>query len=225
MDPTAPKNDPKPQDPPGGSQPPPLNPIQPGQFVVVGEEDGVFKEPPGPTAPPISTQEQTPQAPASQFSPPMPSSSSSPTSPASFTPPSPLPTSNLTAAEQPPFVPIPPEPVAQPNSGPNPTPYFAPQTPTSPSLSATNSSGENPSIIKKLRVVSIIIILLILVAIIAGVIWFFLLKNKASEPMKTQAEQPTSIEEPSPPPKKTGAGFADLPSATSEGMESTPSGQ
>src|SRR3972149_10788444 len=57
MDPTAPK------DPLGqGSSPslknsPPKDPVQPGQFVVAGEEDGIFKQPPpiSPTPAPSKT--------------------------------------------------------------------------------------------------------------------------------------------------------------------------
>src|SRR3990170_3415364 len=56
MDPSAPKNNQNPQSPnmTTGESPPPKSPIQPGQFVVAGEEDGVFKEPPPPASPPTN---------------------------------------------------------------------------------------------------------------------------------------------------------------------------
>src|SRR3989344_2746040 len=117
MDPTAPKNDQKLQDP--ETPTPPQSPIQPGQFVVAGDEDGVFKEPSAPAS-----------LPASPLSGPLPQEPKQPTSPAPLPPlpsqpPSqpPGPGINLSTASQP----------------------FPPVAPTSPSLQETSTNPSQPS--------------------------------------------------------------------------------
>ena len=227
MDPTAPKNDQKLQDP--ETPTPPQSPIQPGQFVVAGDEGGVFKQPqapaPLPTSPssdPLSQESKQPTSPA-----PLPPLPSQPPSPP------PGPGINLSAASQP-FPSVAPtsspslqetstNPAQPPPAQPDPTPYVAPQPGDVPY--PNNTAGalqEPPSLIKKLRMIAIFVVVLVLVGALVAVAWFFVLGKKSNESVKTENTQQAQVEEPSPLPKRTTGGFAELPVATSGAEESTP---
>lgn len=223
MDPTAPKDN---------KNPPKASPIQPGQFVVAGDEDGVFKEPPVPVSPtpvsPATSLSQEQKQPASSPLPPLPSQPPSQPSPQS-----PGPGINLSVESQPsPSV----TPISnqsqqetsttssQPSqTQPDPTPYVAPQPGDVPyPNNTTGAPQEPPSLIKKLRMIAIFVVVLVLVGALAAVAWFFVLGKKSNGPVKTENTQQAQIEEPSPFPKRTTGGFAELPVATSEAEESTP---
>lgn len=198
MDPTAPNNNNNPKDPNA-----PKNPIQPGQFVAVGEdEDGVFKQPPTP-APNIPQEVQAaPPPPQTEVTTPPP-------------PPQPAPAPGLNIAPQQ----AAPEQTSQFANQPSPTPYVPPtatgQTPASP-----------PSTIGKLRTVLIVLGFLLLVGLIAAIVWFFVLgRSKNGSGAKTSAQEETSVEAPSPPPARKTGGFSELPPASGSAQESTPSGQ
>ena len=226
MDPTAPKKDQKLQDPKTST--PPQSPIQPGQFVVAGDEDGVFKEPQAPASSPASPLSgplsQEPKQPVSSPLPPLPSQ-----------PPSqpPGPGINLSAASQPlpsvaPTSSQSPEETStnpsQPSlTQPDPTPYVAPQPGDVPyPNNTTGALQEPPSLIKKLRMIAIFVVVLVLVGALVAVAWFFVLGKKSNESVKTENTQQAQVEEPSPLPKRTTGGFAELPVATSGAEESTP---
>ena len=223
MDPTAPKDN---QNPPQAA-----SPIQPGQFVVAGDEDGVFKEPPAPVSPKPSpsatslSQEQ--KQPASSPLPPLPSQ------------PLPQPSGpgiNLSTESQPSPSVTPPSNQSQQETSttsaqpsqtqPDPTPYVAPQPGDVPyPNNTTGAPQEPPSLIKKFRMIAIFMVVLVLVGALVAVAWFFVLGKKSNEPIKTENVEQAQVEEPSPLSKRTTGGFAELPAATSEAEESTPQAQ
>src|SRR3989304_6027691 len=217
MNPTPPKDN---QNPPQAA-----SPIQPGQFVVAGDEDGVFKEPPAPvpkaptpSATSLSPEQKQPATSAPPPSPPPPPQPQSPPPDAQLsatTQPSPLPTSTSNQLK--------PE---EASSQPDPTPYVAPQ-PGSPSYPSdtTGGLGEPSSLIKKFRMIAIFVVALVLVGTLVAVAWFFVLGKKSNEPIKTENVEQAQVEEPSPLSKRTTGGFAELPAATSEAEESTPQAQ
>ncbi|MBI2326801.1 hypothetical protein HYU92_00630 [Candidatus Curtissbacteria bacterium] len=243
MDPTAPKKNSTEPDPPAA--PPAPDPIQPGQFVVSGDEDGVFKQPASP--PPQTPSSQQPLlSPDSQTVPanPLPEPVSLPlvtepplqaSSPAPFPATSPLPPeepnvpplnlagpsglARLDSSKQAPEAgpppesnlspslsfPSPTEPSPAPNldeNQPNPTPFVPPALGSQPQ--------EEPSRIRKLRLVAIFIGILVLLTAAGAVAWFFVLGNKPQkEPPKTSASE--QVEEPQALPKKKNGGFSELP--------------
>lgn len=236
MDPSAPKNQ-NPQNPntqTGGSLPP-KNPIQPGQFVVAGEEDGVFKEPPAPSPPlanlPPSPLPKIPEKPSSSppplsqgaTLPPLPQEPSAAAGPnlSSFKPPQPPPADKLTSQQETP----PPSSTQIASNQPDPTPFVAEKPQSSPDQNIPQSTQEPPSLIKKLRIIAIVIVFLVLIAVILSIVWFFVLGKKSKEPVKIEDTDQIQVEEPSPLPKRTTGGFADLPVATSQAEESTPQAQ
>lgn len=234
MDPTAPKDNPQAQDPnapePSGTSP---NPIQPGQFVVVGDDELTPKV--GTTS--TANQDNSPKS--SQASP----DNSNQEAPPPFTSPDEMLTSvpeakphpfgsqssqasqvgssnpiqsqegsfvspkNLSANQQP-QPPQQPQPIVP--SQPDPTPY----TPVQPTVPPT----QEPSRMARLKLLMIIVAIVVLVGIIGGVVWFFALgNNQQKESLKTEGPQ-EQIEE-LPLPKRTAGGFAELPQATNEATE------
>ena len=236
MDPSAPKNNQNPQSPnmPTGRYPLSKSPIQPGQFVVAGEEDGVFKQPPAPASPPINPSPSTlPKIPEKPLSPP------SPLSPSQGLPPVPLPQEPSAAGPnlssfKPPVPPLIADLTSQQEtspsseitqvapSQPDPTPFVAQKQQGSSDQNIPQSPQEPPSLIKKLRLVAIVIFSLVLVAVILFVVWFFVLGKKPNEPVKIDDANEIQVEEPVPLPKRTTGGFADLPQATDQAEESIP---
>lgn len=209
---TAPQ-DPNSKDP--TSQNPPPNPIEPGQFVVAGQEDGVFKQPPSPSpqqTEPAPTTLPTPQepSPAQGFSlPPHPPQKQ----PASITEPPVSPLLSQTT--------VPPQATSAAEPQPDPTPFVQP-----PSGSTTDPvTTPEPSMIKKLRLIAVVAIFVVLILLAVAILWFFVLGKRSQEPNKTENEIAAQIEEPSPPPKRTSGGFAELPPATESASEATPQGQ
>ena len=233
MDPSAAKDNQNPQGPntPTGAPLPPKSLIQPGQFVVAGEEDGVFKEPPPPPPlpanpsssplPKIPEKPLPPPPPPPQGPAPMPLPQEPPAGPnlSSFKPPTPPPISDLTSQQET----SPASEITQvAPSQPDPTPFVAEKQQSSPGQNMPQSPQEPPSLIKKLRLVAIIIFSLVLVAVILFVAWFFVLGKKPNEPVKIDDADGIQVEEPLPLPKRTTGGFADLPQATGQAEESIP---
>jgi len=199
------------------------SPIQPGQFVVAGEEDGVFKEPPAPTPPPVNPPAgplpkipEKPALPSPPPSAPTPSSQGPPTAAgpnlSSFKPPQPSPAAEPLGQQE----------VSSPagisqvaSDQPDPTPFAAEKPQDLPDQNMPQSTQEPSSLI------ALIVVVLVLIAVIASIVWFFVLGKKSKEPVKTENMDQTLVEEPSPFPKRTTGGFADLPVSTSEAEEST----
>lgn len=185
------------------------NPIEPGQFVVTGDQNDIFKEPQNPASttpepPPQNLKQDTP--PASNLPGVEPPLAPPPTP--MFEPPSPASSQENLAGVQPQ------EPQFE--NQPSPTPYVPPttegQTPQSPQ-----------SIISRLRVVFIAVGFLLLVALIGAGVYFFILGKSKKSDNTTQTTQ-ESAELPLPTPARTSGGFSELPPATPSAQESTPSG-
>lgn len=197
-----------------GSTPQTSSPIQPGQFVVVEGKDGVFKQPPVPsiqstpprTAGPPPDLNPLPSEPAVPPAPSAPGPQVNPFS--SHLDPS---AQSETAASIPSVGAVNP-----PISQPDPTPYAPPAQEAGP--------PQGPSVIKKLRIVMIIAGVLILAAGIAAFVWFFVLNKKPGPATKTEVSEEAQIEEPPQIEKRKSGGFSELPPATQEAAESTPSG-
>ena len=106
----------------------------------------------------------------------------------------------------------PPNPAAVPPSPPatqpDPTPFVAPKSPP-PAI-------QGSSRMERIKKIAIIFAILILLGLLAGLVWFFVLGGKTKEPVKTESSTGAPVAEPSPPPKRTDGGFADLPPATNE---------
>ncbi len=219
--------------------------IQPGQYVVAGTDDGVFKEPPAPN--PFPTQPpQTPlsKPPPDQTPPPpsfiKPPQQPTPTPPLPSPPPSPQgfnlghagpvpgiqPDDTLAnhkpnepSPQVPPLPPLATMNAAQPAT-PDPTPYAPPGNQSQP-------PQEGPSKIKNFRMIAIIGAGALLVAIVGALVWFFLLGNKNSQPAPTATTNQTNVQEPILPPANPSSGFASLPqasqSATKSAATSSPS--
>lgn len=194
-DPTVPQDNTNTQ---GSNSPNPKSPIEPGQFVVAGQDD-VFKQPPSSPIPqsPPPPPESSPPGPILSKVPPLP-----------MPPQPPVPESSQTRPESQPSQIAPDQP--------NPSPYVPPTT-------TTPTQQEPPSMIQKLRKIAIILVMLIVLASAAAAVWFFVLgKNRAQTP---QSQGETVVEvSPSPLPKRTTGGFADLPAATQE-SQASPSAQ
>jgi len=217
MDPTAPKDNSLANDP--------QNPIQPGQFVVAGEDNSLSPKPKAP-APISKPQFKTPPP-----SPPIPNPTNIPQGPPpSITTPPVVPPPSPKIEAMPKMTPVPPVPPASPPppspapqtpsvsaepaaSQPDPTPFVPPSV---PDQQAMGTPTQGPSGIGRLRIIAIVLAVLVLVALIAGVFWFFVLGKRGQEPVKTQSAPEEQVEEPSSPPKRTNGGFGDLPQATSE---------
>lgn len=193
MDPTAPNNNDT-KDP----NIPPTSPIQPGQFVVSGGDNDIFKEPPAPLAqtPPVLTQ-AAPPPPAPELQVQQPQSQPSPAEP-------PQPLSQEGAPQQ--F-----------ENQPSPTPYVAPNAQATP-------PPQSPSQIGKLRIVAIALGFLLIVGAIGAAVWFFVL-NKPNKTAATTKSQEAPLEAPPSPKARTSGGFAELPEATEQAQESTASPQ
>lgn len=177
----------------------PENPIQPGQFVTVSSEDGIFKQPPIPYRAAQATganQAPTPTA---------------PTQPPIIPPPPPP------APQNPPQ---PPPPLQFVQEQPNPTPFVSPNTPPVP---------ESPSVFKKLRIFIIIIAAFLFITLAAVVVWLVVLDKTIpflpiQKTSKTETDENTQILViPTPQPKRTTGGFGDLPQATGESNQATAS--
>ncbi|MBI3283017.1 hypothetical protein HYZ70_02975 [Candidatus Curtissbacteria bacterium] len=196
MDPTAPNNrDPK---SPNSQK----SPLEPGQFVTAGEEEnGVFKQPPAPQPEQTSASDEQPQ-PKEAPRPPTNLASQTPSQPGPTSPSAPQP-----AAEPPQFA-----------NQPSPTPYVPPSAKGSPPPSP-------PSAITKLRIVLIILGFLLLVLALSSVAWFFIFSKTAGGKSTKVESQTPQVEFPSPPPARSSGGFSELPQATEEAGESTPSGE
>lgn len=179
MDPTAPNNN---NQNPGGAAP--QSPIQPGQFVVAGDD------------------QQAPQAPMS--------APSAPQQPIQ-NPDPPQPAVSLAGARQETANPsvLPNAPVDSTSTQPDPTP-FTPQGQAAgqPVESAQNKGGGGS------KMIIIALAVLILVAIIGAVVYFFVLPKLKGSTQKAQSTTDTQIEAPSPPPPKTGSGFGDIPESS-----------
>src|SRR3972149_7530393 len=205
MDPYPQKDNKNPQSPnmPTGGSPLPKSPIQPGQFVVAGEEDGVFKELPAPTPPPVNLSPSAlPKIPEKPSSPP-PSQGPVPSPPpqepsaagpnlSSFKPPVPPLIADLTSQQET----SPSSEITQvAPSQPDPTPFVAQKQQGSSDQNIPQSPQEPPSLIKKLRLVAIVIFSLVLVAVILFVVWFFVLGKKSNEPVKIEDSDQIQVEE------------------------------
>lgn len=200
MDPTAQTNNPNPQ---GDSA---KSPIEPGQFVVAGED-----------AAPVTSQSIPQQPQASAQTPPSPVVSPKP----GF---SLAQDKNLAQSYPTPPPPPPPPPPPAPQQPdqpmqPDPTPFTGPgQIPNTP------VSPQPPgSKMKKIKLFVIIIAILVLIAIVAAVAWFFVLqKPQATQSAKTQDNQ--QVIEPTSSPQLPTGGFGKLPQATN-GAEASRAGQ
>lgn len=203
MDPTAPKDTQNSLStgPSDDGQNPQDSSIQPGQFVVAGEDTTATLSPPKVAQnPPFASQPQSPpQNPNIQ-------ESQAPTS-ESLPVPQPVAGLDLAGGSQlnqnvPPQAPV---------SQPDPTP-FAPPLPPQPTQEATPPT-QGGSKIQKFKIIVIIVAILALVSIIVALVWFFVLGKQKKEPVKTDQDQVIQ-EEPSPSPARTDAGFGDLSQAT-----------
>ncbi len=197
MDPTAQTNNPNPQ---GDSA---KSPIEPGQFVVAGEDTAQTQ--------PIAQQPQvSEQTPASLGISPKPGFSLAQDKNLAQSYPTPPP-------PPPPTPPTPQQP-DQPMQ-PDPTPFAGPgQIPNTP------VSPQPPgSKMKKIKLFVIVIAVLVLIGIVAAVAWFFVLqKPQAPESAKTQDTQ--QVVEPTSTPQLPTGGFGQLPQATN-GAEASGAGQ
>ena len=180
---------------PPGEKPPAPNPIEPGQFVVAGED---HTSPPKPA--PIS--QNSPSAPAldpglGHIDPPPPQPA------ANQMPARPQPGLNLAGAPPPQNFP-PPNPAPQEPAfeQPNPAPY----TPPPPTTSSAPPEGSSK--IKSLRMFAIIAGVLVLLAVIGALVYIFVFAKKPEAATTTSTNQ--AIEEPSPTPARAGPGFGDL---------------
>lgn len=199
MDPTAQTNNPNPQ---GNSA---KSPIEPGQFVVAGEDSNQNTSQPAPGQPPLA-----PQVP-SQAVPPQPglSLAQDKNLAQSYPTPPPLP---------PPPPSMPPQQPDQPMQ-PDPTPFTGPGQ----ALSSPASPQPPGSKMKKIKLFVIIIAVIILIGIVAAVVWFFVLqKPQAQQSAKTEDTQ--QVIEPTSTPQTPTGGFGQLPQATS-GAEASGAGQ
>lgn len=241
MDPTAPKDTQNPQStgPSDDGQNSQDNSIQPGQFVVAGEDTTVTPSPPKVTQnPSFASQPQSPpQGPNIQESQTLTPGSSrdiqsssihqDSTSGFQFNQPG-APEMPASQPDPTPFTPPVPQPVAGldlagssqldrnvspqvPVSQPDPTP-FAPPLPPQPTQEATLPTQDD-SKIQKFKIIAIIVAVLVLIGIIVALVWFFVLGKQKKEPVKTDQDQVIQ-EEPSPSPARTDAGFGNLSQAT-----------
>lgn len=236
MDPTARNDDPQsPDDPSSSSGDNSPNPIQPGQFVVAGEEASqnttsthdpqvlnnpdltASNQPPPVQTSPIGSSPQLAKDTRQNFagSAPLQSPSAAGTNveniPQQANPPPSPPTNasklQATSAQNPP-------PETEVNQ-PDPTPFIQPQQ----AQGAAQMGGPSePSKIEKLKIILIIAAALVLIATIAALVWFFILNKKGNESVKTELTQ-EQVEEPSPPAKRTTGGFGELPPATPEATQ------
>ncbi|OGE04950.1 hypothetical protein A3B51_00520 [Candidatus Curtissbacteria bacterium RIFCSPLOWO2_01_FULL_41_18] len=215
MDPTAPHDTQNPQstDPSEGGQnqstPDDLqskdsqdNSIQPGQFVVAGEDTTATSSPPKVAQnPSFASQPQSPpQGPNIQESQ-TPTSESLPV----LQPVAGLDLAGNSQLDQnvPPQAPV---------SQPDPTPFAPPLSPQ-PTQETAAPPPESRSKIQKLKIIAIIVAVLVLIGIIVALVWFFVLGKQKKEPVKTDQDQVIQ-EEPSPSPARTDAGFGNLSQAT-----------
>lgn len=220
MDPTAPHDTQNPQstDPSEGGQNQPKpddlqnqdsqdNSIQPGQFVVAGEDAT-----PSVLTPKIAQSSQSAGQPQISQSPntqqsqtPLPEPSSAP-----------QPAAGLDLGSQFNQNVEPQSPVSQPD----PTP-FTPPVPQEPTQEVTQPT-QGGSRIQKFKIIVIIVAVVALVAIIVALVWFFVLGKQKKEPVKTEQDQVIQ-EEPLPLPAKNNGGFGDLPATPSAPQPATPS--
>lgn len=212
-------NDPLVNQPNSGASGPVDNQIQPGQYVVAGQDSTVTQPAPlepqsAPFATPPPAPAVSPLAGAEPIPAPMPTPMPAPNlaqpivqpqAPAAFAQAAPLSGATAGAAGQ----------------QPDPTPYAPP--PPGPTQQS-NDSGS--SMIKKLRLVAIGLGVIVLLGAIGALLWFFLLSKNNSSPAKVETTENAPVAEPSPPPKRTGSGFDTLPAlkqSTSSALETTPS--
>lgn len=236
MDPTARNDNPQsPDDPSSSSGDNATNPIQPGQFVVAGEEasqnttstdDPQVPNKPDLTAssqpPPVQTNPigSSPQvakdnlqnfAGFASIQPPSLAATNLGNIPQQANPPPSPPTNasklQATSAQNPP-------PETEVNQ-PDPTPFVQPQQAQG---AAQMGSPSEPSKIGKLRIILILVAALVLIATIAALVWFFILNKKGDESAKTGLTQ-EQVEEPPPPTRRTNGGFGELPPATPEATQ------
>ena len=218
MDPNSAQNNnnKNPQGKPDGNAPP--NPIEPGQFVVAGENHSTspqaspnLSQPTG-NLPPLDSQPSAPAAPTPM--PAQPDPVPAPTSP-------PLPSTGLNLAGESP----PPGPTAD-FPAPGPLPQApAPEQPNPalyvPPPATGGNIPQNPSKIKNLKKIAIIVAGLVLLSAIGALVYMFVLGKK---PQAAKTTTTDVIEEPSPSPQNTGPGFADLSESTPQATKSaTPS--
>ena len=208
MDPTAPNDN---QQNPEGNANVQNNPVQPGQFVVSGEQGAVSGDPGvniqqpnlDPQSPVDNTGQQMPPPPGpvgSQLageSPPMPQND-----PAAVNPQFAAPTPAFSAPVN----------TQQPDT----TPFAAaPGAPMGPQAQGSQVPPDSDSKMAKLKIVAIIAAILILVAIIVALVWFFVLNKKSNDQVNINTQQ-TQVEEPTIPSPQTESGFGDIPPATEE---------
>ncbi len=190
MDPTAPENnDQNTQNPQAPS------PVQPGQFVVVQEENSgapqVQNQAPQQDMGAYAQQAQAPDMPA------IPGDPYQQATPPAFTANSYQ--DNMAQAQGPAPAPaMPPPPPAQPN----PTP-FAPPAPAQPPTGGSKSG--------LVKIIGIAVGVIALIVIIAALIWYFLL-NKKTEPTAATNSQDETQE--SSPASKPAGGFGQIPEST-----------
>lgn len=186
-------------DPSAPNNPNNSNPQAPTSPIQPGQFVVAGEEaPPAATAPQPTVETQSPAAP----------------------PPAPIPTVNLAQdkeGQQPQVFPN--APVGPAASQPDPTPF----SPTGQILPDTQNLGTPaaPSGGSK-KLLLVIPIVLILVGIIGAVVYFFVLPKNKTGAKTTGAD--VQVEEPSPTPARTGAGFGDLQSTGSATPGSTSSG-
>lgn len=202
MDPTAQTNNPNPQ---GDS---PKSPIEPGQFVVAGEDVSQGTSQPAPQqVPPVQTPPQA-SAPRPGFS---------------LAQDKNLAQSYPTPPPPPPPPPPPAQPAIPPQHDqpmqPDPTPFAGPgQIPNTP------LSPQPPgSKMKKIKLFVIIIAVFVLIGIVAAVAWFFVLQ-KPQTPQSAKTQDTQQVIEPTSTPQLPTGGFGQLPQATN-GAEASGAGQ
>lgn len=215
MDPTVPQGN-KPNNP---AEP---NPIQTGQFVVTQGVETVNPQEPLSPQQPIAAAQNSPS-----FTPqPAPFSSiatSSPTNPIMPSPAPPVAPSQFPVNNPPPSAANTPPPPSAPqflDGQPNPTPFISPNSPMPSPQGGSGGGG-----IHKLRTIVMVVIALVLIGALAGGGWFFYNRMKSSKEQDKTASGETPIEAPSPTPPRTSGGFSELPPATGEAIQSTPSAQ
>lgn len=218
MDPTAPNNNSLPQDPnaPLG----PKSPIQPGQFVVAGEDEEVAKnvssqspspESQNPQPQPFSSPQSPQQVPSTLQEPAQAVPGPSVLSPLAGDTPTSNENSDLPSNFASPFS-------GPRNLQPDPTPFVSPQM--QPQQTKETGPMLPPSPSSPIKKIVLIFGVLILIGLITAVAWFFIINKNGKETAQNKDTQKSQIEEPSPLPKRTSGGFSELPPATSEASPS-----
>lgn len=190
MDPTAPDNN-----QPNTGSTTPQSPIQPGQFVVAGDDQ---QAPQAPTPAPVAPQAVQDPVP---------------------TPPQPAVSLAGERQESIASQVLPNAPVTSASTQPDPTPFTAPGQAIGQQIESAQTNGGGGS---KMKGIIIALALLALLTIIGAVVYFFVLPKLKENSAKTQTSTDVQIEEPSPPPQRTGSGFGDIPDSTTSAEQVPP---